>query len=332
MGFSCGKERMTAKVEVTPDVSDGFRVTDSGGLAFDHAKIIACAVLKALNINKSKFLKKEYSTEEEYLENYDPRNYDTQSMCVDAAVFAISVITRENYRKLKERLLKLLLIKRANHPDKEKWALPGGFKGKLSLEEAVYDVLKKKTNVDDIYLEQLYTWSDPDRDKRMDIVSSSFLALINENAADVQAGARTEEAKWFGISSRQDGNVTEITLTGDTEVITLKVEILKNPRGGRSKYTVIDSGGLAFDHAKIIACALKELRDKIWSTDLAFKLLPEEFTLTELQQVYEMVLGRELLTAAFRRKMESRVEETGRTTAPAGHRPAKLYRAVSDSE
>lgn len=89
---------------------------------------------------------------------------------------------------------------------------------------------------------------------------------------------------------------------------------------------VVESNGIAFDHAKMIEYAIERLRNKIDYTDIAFNLMPELFTLTELQQVYEVVLDRELLAAAFRRKVANMVIETNQFTKDAGHRPSKLYK------
>jgi hypothetical protein len=88
---------------------------------------------------------------------------------------------------------------------------------------------------------------------------------------------------------------------------------------------MIENNGLAFDHAEIIVCAVNRLRAKLEYTDLAFSLMPETFTLTELQQVYEAILGKPLFKAAFRRKIIDLVQETGQYTSDKGHRPAKIY-------
>ena len=89
---------------------------------------------------------------------------------------------------------------------------------------------------------------------------------------------------------------------------------------------IVDAGKIAFDHAKLIQYALERLRGKIEYTDIAFALMPELFTLSELQQVYEVILGKELLAAAFRRKVADKVLETNQYRKHAGHRPSKYYR------
>ena len=95
---------------------------------------------------------------------------------------------------------------------------------------------------------------------------------------------------------------------------------------GPEGYRLAGSGGLAFDHGRILAWALRRLRREVETSRLPFHLLPERFTLTQLQQVCETMLGRPLLKAAFRRKIAPLVEDTGEYAQRAGHRPARLYR------
>ena len=97
------------------------------------------------------------------------------------------------------------------------------------------------------------------------------------------------------------------------------------PKPNEMELQIIENNGLAFDHAEIIVCAINRLRAKLEYTDLAFSLMPEKFTLTELQQVYEAILGKPLFKAAFRRKIIGLVQETDQYTNDKGHRPAKLY-------
>ena len=114
----------------------------------------------------------------------------------------------------------------------------------------------------------------------------------------------------------------------DGEILSAKVRLTKTRTGSGmdSRYDIIESRGLAFDHAKIIAFAVLRLRGKVTYTDIALNLVPEYFTLTELQQVYEIILDRELLKAPFRRKYGILAEETDVYSKDAGHRPSKLFR------
>ena len=102
--------------------------------------------------------------------------------------------------------------------------------------------------------------------------------------------------------------------------------VLQNENNPQLRIDLNDPNALAFDHTKIIKVGLERLKNKIEYTDLAFHLVPDEFTLTELQNVYEAILGKKLLAPAFRRVMKSRVEATGKTTSGSGHRPSVLFK------
>lgn len=119
----------------------------------------------------------------------------------------------------------------------------------------------------------------------------------------------------------------KLTLSGNDETLSAVIGTQKRIVG-RCKTLqcrTVENSGIAFDHAMVIQYGLERLRNKIEYTDIAFNLMPRYFTLTELQQVYEVILGKELLKANFRRKIADMVIETNRVTKDAGHRPSKLY-------
>lgn len=120
----------------------------------------------------------------------------------------------------------------------------------------------------------------------------------------------------------------ELKLSSDEEEFTAVVGRTMTSKSASTStaYSIVSNDGLAFDHAKIIACAIERLRGKVNYTDLALNLMPDLFTLTDLQQVYEVILDKELLKAAFRRKVADLVAETDHYTENAGHRPSRLYR------
>jgi 8-oxo-dGTP diphosphatase len=193
--------------------------------------------------------------------------------------------------------LTVLLIRRTHDPFAGKWALPGGFVGE---EEDLYDAalreLKEETNVSNVYLEQLYTFGEPYRDPRARVITVAYFALLSADEAAQQmihSGSDAGEARWWSIYSLPE---------------------------------------LAFDHDRILEYALQRLRWKLEWTALGFLLLPKEFTLSELQKVYETVLSEPLDKRNFRRKILSAgvLEETGNMRA-GDHRPAKLYRFSSEA-
>ncbi len=281
-------------------------------------------------------------TEEQFLATYDASKYRRPSVTVDMLIFTVTEEETTNYRKLPEKVLRLLMIQRGDHPYIGQWALPGGFvQMDESLDEAALRELKEETNIDEIYMEQLYTWGDVGRDPRTRVISTSYMSLVDSTALDVKASDDADDAKWFTVSCKlyqEQRTVTEkgymlqrlfrLSLVNDENNLWATVKVVKIVEGKVTKVEreVVESDGISFDHAKIIEYGLERLRNKIEYTDIAFSLMPEQFTLTQLQQVYEVILGKELLKANFRRKIADMVIETNEYTKDAGHRPSKLFR------
>lgn len=281
-------------------------------------------------------------TEQEFLQAYDANQFDRPSVTVDMLIFTILNEAESNYRKLPEKELRVLLVKRGQHPFFGKWALPGGFVGiKESLEDAAIRELKSETNIDNLYLEQLYTWGDPGRDPRTRVISTSYMALVDSSNLVLQAGEDAADAKWFAVNDRlleekkttgESGlrieRLVEITLKNGSEDLQYTVKITTEVKDRTAKVSrkIVSNSGMAFDHGLIIYYGLERLRNKIEYTDIAFNLMPELFSLTELQQVYEVILNQELLKANFRRKIAHMVVETDHIKRDAGHRPSQLFR------
>ena len=283
---------------------------------------------------------KKNQEELDFLSAYNPEDYERPSVTVDIALLAIGNDEVDNYRKLPEKRLKVLLIKREEHPFKDNWALPGVFATpNETLEESAIRGLKKETGIDNIYLEQLYTISTPNRDPRTWVITCAYMALVQqEKVGDLSDSEATD---WFNVSlkvvkeqrEQKEGIIIseiyyELELTKEKEILTatiMKQQCYKNGTS-RTEYKILKNDGLAFDHAHIITLAIERLRGKIEYTDVSFHLVPEKFTLTELQNVYEAVLDTELLAANFRRKISGKVEETDEYAQNAGHRPSKLFK------
>lgn len=289
-----------------------------------------------------KTVHKQALDEAQFLAGYDAGQYDHPSVSVDMLVFTVRDEEQNSYRKLPEKALQILLIKRAEHPCKGQWALPGGFVSiKEDLEEAVQRQLKKETGIDQLYMEQLYTWGEVARDPRTRVISVSYMSLADSSQLKLQPSEDTADARWFTVRSKlfqeqkthtEQGCLSEqiykLMLTAEDITLTASVKVVKTLAGKvqRIERSILESDGLAFDHAKIIDYGIERLRNKIEYTDIAFNLMPDLFTLTELQQVYEIILDTELLKANFRRKISDRVTETNEYTKDAGHRPSKLFR------
>jgi len=192
---------------------------------------------------------------------------------------------------IQEGVLKVLLIKRAIPPFLGQCAIPGGFVHEdEDLDQAALRELQEESGVTDVYLEQLYSFGEPNRDPRGRVITVAYFALISPDRK-LMAGSDAAAAAWYPIDQLPP---------------------------------------LAFDHATILNYALQRLRNKLEYTTVGFQLLPEKFTLTELQAVYEAILGKKLDKRNFRRKMSLlRILKPLREHRRGGQRPAQLYRFVA---
>lgn len=185
--------------------------------------------------------------------------------------------------------LKVLLIRRKLPPFAGDWSLPGGFvQIEESVEAAAIRELREETGVADVFLEQLYTFGAVDRDPRDRAVSVAYYALVSLQRHPLQAATDASDAQWFELS---------------------------------------DLPELGFDHAEILGYAVERLRRKIRYEPIGFELLPETFTLSQLQRLYEQILEREIDKRNFRKKllkMELLID-TGRKETGVAHRAAQLY-------
>lgn len=283
-------------------------------------------------------------TEREFLAQYKPGDYDRPSVTVDMLLFTVDDSEIENNRQMPEKELKILLIKRKDHPFMGHWAVPGGFVDiDEDMDNAVYRELKEETNIENVFMEQLYTWGRANRDPRMRVVSTSYLALVSKEGLNPVAGDDAVEVKWFTvkkeiIESSDDKDVHNLILISDDKDIVIKYKVIEAFRKNgviKTKDVVLESDSnikLAFDHNEIINLAIDRLRGKLDYTDIAFNLLPEYFTLTELQKVYEAILGKPLVASNFRRDIKYKLEETDKIAdqSPIGKksafRPAKLFK------
>lgn len=286
-------------------------------------------------------INKQGMTEEQFLASYNAANYDRPSVTVDMLIFTVTEEGKKNYRKLPEKVLRILMIKRGDHPFMGQWALPGGFVNMdESMDEAAMRELKEETSIDNIYMEQLYTWGEVRRDPRTRVISTSYLSLVDSSALNIQANDDADDAKWFTVSCKlyqEKRTITasgyiltrlfKLTLSNEEDQLSATIKVTKKVEGKVTKIEreVVESDGIAFDHSKIIEYGIERLRNKIDYTDIVFHLMPERFTLTELQQVYEIIQDTELLKANFRRKIADMVVETNEYTKDAGHRPSKLF-------
>lgn len=284
-------------------------------------------------------------TLEEFLNEYKPGDYERPSVTVDMLLFTVMDKENEDKRRLAEKQLKIMLVKRKDHPYIGQWALPGGFVDiNESLDEAARRELKEETNVDNIYMEQLYTWGDVKRDPRMRVISASYMALIPNKGIKPIAGDDAEDVQWFSVSRESiniDGvdNSWRMILVNEDESVKIACDIeetfvmngLVKEVERKFKPVYEDKyDSLAFDHALIIATGLERIANKIEYTPIAFNLVDEYFTLTEIQSVYELILNKKLIKPNFRRKIAPMLKETNVMRDDVRFRPAKCFKFNND--
>ena len=239
----------------------------------------------------------------------------------DVIIFAIESKNDENIRTLPNKYLSILLVKREKEPFKNKWCLPGGFieKNETS-KEASKRILKKETNLSNIYLTHIDTFDSINRDPRGRIISNGSMALIDK---DKLTSSIKENSKWFEITINEEKEIINILLTNNLEKLNIRLK--KNYISSEYDYEVLNSD-LSFDHGLIINKSLEFLKNKVKNTDIIFNLMPTEFTIGELKQVYELLLNKKLVNSAFRRAITPKLTPTGKIIKTGGFRPTELYK------
>ncbi|MFA6988741.1 MAG: NUDIX domain-containing protein [Candidatus Gastranaerophilaceae bacterium] len=193
---------------------------------------------------------------------------------------------------IKKGKLQILLVQRSKEPFISRWAIPGGFiRLSEKLDDAAKRLLYEKSNLKDVYLEQLYTFGDPLRYPNSRVITVAYYALIRSETLQLKFDNSAE-------------NITDVKW-----------------------HSVYDLPPLAFDHDQIISYALKRLREGLEYSPIAFQLLPKKFTLTELQKAYEIITNKQLDKRNFRKKMVSLglLSELEEFTKQKSKRPARLY-------
>ncbi len=197
---------------------------------------------------------------------------------------------------VQQQQLQVVLIRRENPPYQNQWALPGGFvDSEEDLDSCAVRELEEETGISGIYLEQLYTFGQPDRDPRERVITIAYYALMAASQLALRPASDARTAAW---------------------------------------HPVTDLPGLAFDHADIIALAQQRLAAKLDYSTIAFNLMPPRFTLSELQQVYEIIRNEPLDKRNFRKRVMAYdcLQETGERRRNGSHRPAMLYKVKTPGQ
>jgi 8-oxo-dGTP diphosphatase len=230
-----------------------------------------------------------------FLASYDAARFPRPSVAVDVVLLTV-----------RAGAVWALLGRRASHPHRAHWALPGTFVGiDESLDAAAARVLRAKVGLSDVFIEQLYTFGAPGRDPRTRVISVAYYALV-------------------------EPAVLERAVT-DADLRLVRLEVSWSGETGGPVVAVDDKDGhlpLAFDHAEILGTAVKRIRGKLDYAPIGFELLPAAFSLRDLRLVHEAILGRALNKDSFRRRIIERglVTPTGSRATGVGHRPPELYR------
>jgi 8-oxo-dGTP diphosphatase len=204
--------------------------------------------------------------------------YPHPAVTVDCVIFGLS-----------ETDLQILLIQRKGEPFRESWALPGGFvKMDENLETAARRELKEETGVENVFLEQLYTFGEPGRDPRERVISVAYYVLVKPSDYTLRAQSDAKDVRWFSVH---------------------------------------DTPPLAFDHEKILKLAIHRLKGKVRYEPIGFELLPAKFKLPQLQRLYEIILEHPLDKRNFRKKILSTglLVRLNEFDTSEQRRPARLY-------
>ncbi len=240
----------------------------------------------------------------------------------DLIIFGVDSRRDDNLRSLPQKYLSILLVKRNKEPFKDKWCIPGGFVNEVETsKEATKRILKKETGLDNVYLQQIGVNDSVNRDPRGRIISTTYMALVDRTLIKEELN---EDASWFDLEIKEKGNNIFVSLKNDDEVITYSVKKVEIDSLTNSYEYEGNDNVLAFDHDQILVSSLMELRSRVENTDIVFHLMPSLFTIGELKQVYELLLGKELINSAFRRKIAEKVEITKKSVSTGGHRPSLL--------
>lgn len=273
-------------------------------------------------------------TEQEYLAQYNINNFDRPSVTTDMVLFTLDR-TQKDIKKIDVNGLQVLLIRRNNHPDFGKWALPGGFcRPTESVLETAHRELQEETGIDTT-LHLINTYSDQNRDPRGWIISNAYYGFVHKDDCTLRADTDAWDAKWFTINHHTTKLLAQtqvykkikhyLTLANEQDCCYLTVTEERFIHGYQTKRVFHqDIKTLAFDHDIILLETLLQVQS-LATQDIRtiFPMLPETFTIGELQKAYECVLDEPVYN--FRRLIRDLIIETPDTTK-AGYRPARLYK------
>ncbi len=243
----------------------------------------------------------------------------------DLLIFGIDSRQNDNLRSLPKKYFSILLVKRNKEPFINSWCLPGGYVlDDETSKEASCRVLEKETGLKGVYMQQVGVYDKVDRDPRGRTISTAYMALVDRTILNQDL---ENAAAWFDIGISENESSIKVKLINGEDNISYEVKkITIDKKTAEYQYEIKEKSDLAFDHDEIIIKGIMDLRRKVDTTDIVFNLMPEEFTIGQLKQVYELLLGRNLVNSAFRRVIAPKIIETNKMVKTGGHRPSVLCR------
>ncbi len=264
--------------------------------------------------------------EKEFIDGYSITDYERPSVAADMAVFAVRDVVPDNPKKSAEKKLTLMLIKRGEHPYRDMWALPGGFlRMNETIEECAARELTEETGLKEPYLRQFRTYSDVERDPRGRIISCAYISLVSASSDVVCASSDASDAAWFDVGITETENGFSAVFSNENGVL-LETDVTEK---NDSAVTECVKGTLAFDHVRIITDAIYYIRNGIDTNEFIFMLLPEKFSIPQMQAVYALVKGRKVSKEVVHRLYDKKMEKTMQSDEGGQHKRAVLYRKKS---
>ena len=259
--------------------------------------------------------------EKRFFDNYDFSKYEKPSVAADMVVFTVSDISADSPKKSIVKKMKIMLIKRGDHPYKGLWALPGGFLNmNETIEECAERELREETGLSRFYLRQFRTYSQIDRDPRGRIISCAYIALINNSEDIVRSDTDAADARWFDltVTETEHGFLAQIN-DNDNTFIGFEVYESNDRQEPVNIY-----GKLAFDHITIISDAIRYIRSGFNTSEHIFSLLPEKFSIPQMQSVYALIMGKSVSKEVIHRLYDKKITKTAFVDG-GQHKRAVLY-------
>ena len=233
-------------------------------------------------------------------------------------IFSMDCEERKDVRKLKEKKLQVVLDKNNNFPTFK-------IKNNEYIKRSAEKKIEKMFNTERFYIEQLYTWGDPDYYTDTSEILITYLVIINKK--NIREMPENLEFYDIHIENEENTNLQRVTLSNKNKIMQYKIDtIVKKDRQSIEHINkLVEKSEVSELTAIIIHTGIKRLRNRIENTNIAFCFLNEVFAISELQQVYEIILDKKLISANFRKKIEPMIKKTDKIVKESAYRPSNMY-------